>query len=215
MNTSLEKLEQEVQGYPGQASSIIVHDNKTLKAANEFLLAIKAMRKKIREAFDPIIMKAHEAHKQAVAKKKEYEEPLIKAEGEIKIRIASYMEEQEKKRKEAEEKAVEAEKKRMAAQVRMEEEARLLESKGNIQEAKEMRDRIPEFKAPSLPDVPTLSNVQTRKILKWEVIDISKVPVQFLQVDRAKVTAHVNMHREKTNIPGIRVFSETSVAARA
>jgi hypothetical protein len=215
MENMEKELEKKVITLPEKAARIIVHDNKTLKIANDFLLGIKSLRKEINAAWDPVIEKAHKAHKEALDQKKKYEEPLKKAEGEIKIRIASYMEDQEKKRREAEEKAAEAEKKRMETQVHMEEEARHLESKGNIQEAKEIRNRIPEFRPTSLPDVPTLNNVKTRKIWKWEVVDISKVPIQFLQIDRAKVTAQVNMHREKTNIPGIRVFSETSVAARA
>lgn len=213
--TSLEKLNQEVQEYPAQASGIIIHNNETLKKGNDFLLAIKTMRKKIGEVFDPIIEKAHKAHKEAVSKKKEFEEPLIRAENELKLRIASYMRKLEEERRQAERKAAEEERKRLEAQKRAEEEARFLESKGQIQEAQELRDRVPEFKPAVIPDVPTLNNVQMKEIFKWEVEDIEKVPRKFLIVDRAAVTNYVRIHREKTNIPGIRVFKESSVAARA
>jgi hypothetical protein len=212
--TSLEKLNQEVRGYPKQASDIIIHDEKTLKAGNDFLLAIKAMRKKIAETFNPIIDKAHKAHKEAVAKKKEIEEPLIRAENEVKLRIASYVKKIEEERREAERKAAEEEQKRLEAQIHAEELARELEERGHDREAKEVRDRVPEFKAPVLPKTPTLNNVQVKWFYKWEVEDINKVPRQFLIVDRAKVTAYVNAHKEQTNIPGIRVFKESSVAAR-
>jgi len=211
---SLEKLNQEAQAFPDKASRIIVHDNKTLNIANDFLKAIKVMRKKIGEAFDPIIKKAHEAHKQAVVKKKEFEQPLIKAEGEIKIRIGSYMDEQERLRKEAERKAQEEEEKRLAAAKVMMEEAEHLEEKGQGREAQELRARIPEQKIAVVPEAPKLEGTHITRNLKWEVTDLRKVPVEFLMIDRAKVTAYVNAHKERTNIPGIRVYTETSVAAR-
>jgi uncharacterized Zn finger protein (UPF0148 family) len=215
IETSLEKLNQEVLEYPTQASRIVIHNNDTLKRGNEFLLAIKSMRKKIGEVFDPIIEKAHKAHKEAVSKKKEFEEPLIRAENEVKLRIASYMRKIEEERRETEEKAAEEERKRLEAQKRAEEEARFLESKGQIREAQELRDRVPEFQPAVIPEVPVLNNVQVKMIYKWEVEDINKVPRKFLTIDNAAVTNYVRIHREKTNIPGIRVFKESSVAARA
>lgn len=213
--TSLEKLNQEVQGYPEQAGHIIIHNNETLKKGNDFLLAIKTMRKKIGETFNPIIEKAHKAHKEAVAKKKEFEEPLIRAENEVKLRIASYMRKLEEERRKAEEKVAEEERKRLGAQAHAEELARELEERGHNQEAQEVRGRVPEFKPAVIPDVPTLNNVQMKEIFKWEVEDINKVPRKFLVIDRSAVTNYVRVHREKANIPGIRVFKESSIAARA
>jgi hypothetical protein len=217
--TSLEKLDlkkfdQEVQVYRRKASDLIIHDERTLKLGNDLLLDIKTVIKKIDETFDPAIKKVHEAHKEIIARKKEIKEPYVSAENEVKLRIASYVKRAEEERKEAERKAAEEEEKRMKAQVHAEELASELEQKGHVQEAQEVRDRVPEFKAPVLPKTPALNNVQVKWIFKWDIEDINVVPRQFLTVDRAKVTAYVNMHREKTNIPGIRVFKESSVAAR-
>lgn len=211
---SLEKLNQEIQIYPDQASRIIIYDNKTLKSANEFLLDIKALRKKVAETFDPIIEKAYKTHKEAVAKKKEFEQPLIKAEGAIKLQIASYMEEQRKIREEAERKAREEEEERLRIQIKTEKEAKRLENAGYTQEAEETRRNIPGPKSAILPEIPILNKTQVKKVLKWEVVDFEKIPRQFLQIDSAKVTAHVRAYKDKVNIPGIRVFYESSVATR-
>lgn len=212
--TSLDKLEQEARGYPEKASGIIVHNNETLNIANEFLKAVKVMRKKIKDTFDPIIKKAHDAHKEAVAKKKEYEGPLIKAEGEIKIRIAAYIDEQTRKAEEARKEAEKAEEQRLNAAHVMMDEAEHLEEKGNIQEAREMRERIPDAKPLVIPKIPKLEGTSVKRLVKWELIDIKKVPVEFLMVDKGKVSAYVDAHGERTNIPGIRVYTETSVATR-
>jgi hypothetical protein len=213
--TSLEKLEQEALGYPEKASGIIVHSNETLNAANEFLKSVKGMIKEIKDAFSPMKKKAKDAHTEIVAQEKRYLEPLIKAEGEIKLRIGSYMEEQERKAEETRKKAQEEEEKRLAAAQVMMEEAAHMEDKGQVQEAQDLRSRIPEQKSTPVPVPPKLEGTHISRLYKWEVTDLRKVPVEFLMIDRAKVTAYVNAHKERANIPGIRIYTETNVSARA
>lgn len=210
IDPAMEKLSQEIQVYPDQATRIIVHNNETLRGANDFLLTIKSMRKKIGETFNPIIEKAHRTHREALDKKKEFEQPLIKAEGAVKLQIASYMREQERKRREAEEKAREEERKRLAVQ----EEARRLEATGQTEEAERIREEIPETKPAILPDIPTMNNVQIKKIVKWEVSDFNQVPTEYLMIDSTKVGAAVRASKGTINIPGIRIYFEDSVAAR-
>ena len=101
----LEQLKKDALGFPERAKRIMVHDAKTLSIANDFLISIKIMRDEIGRTFNPIIKKAHEAHKEAVAKKKEHEEPLKDAETTIKVHIGAYMTLQAEIRREAEEKA--------------------------------------------------------------------------------------------------------------
>ncbi len=47
----------------------------------------------------------------------------------------------------------------------------------------------------------------------WELIDIEKVPRTFLTLDEKAVTQAVRHLKDKTNIPGIRVYNEKSVRA--
>jgi len=56
-----------------------------------------------------------------------------------------------------------------------------------------------------------LEGTHIRQYWKWEVVDISKVPEEFLvqTVDKAMVEATIKRNKEKTSIPGIRVFLET------
>lgn len=99
MNTQTE-IEIKAVSIPTEAKSILVVDNESFERAGHLLKVIKDLRFKINETFDPIIKKAHEAHKEAVAQKKKIEAPLTEAEGIVKPRLAAYHEEQERKARE-------------------------------------------------------------------------------------------------------------------
>jgi len=104
----LEKFKTEALGFPDRAKRIIVHDNLTLTVANDFVHAVKEMRKEVANSYDPIIEKARKTRDEALAQKRKYDDPLKEAEKIIKLHIASYLEEQveseEKRRKRLEEK---------------------------------------------------------------------------------------------------------------
>lgn len=208
--TALQKLEKEVLDFPGQAKLIIVHDNKTLSIANDFKLAIKQMKKQVKETFDPIIDKAHKAHKEAVAQKKKYENPLIDAEKIVTLQIISYMDKLEKIRIEAEEKAKREEEERKKIEEEKMKAALEASNSGDIEEATRIiKEEIPEQKPYiPLPPSPKLEGMSIRKIWKWRIIDINQVPREYLIVDSTKVGSLVRATRGKINIPGIEAYSE-------
>jgi hypothetical protein len=61
--------------------------------------------------------------------------------------------------------------------------------------------------APATPKVEGLSFTTT---WKWEVIDISQVPRQYMKLDESAIGGVVRSLKEKTSIPGIRVYSVQS-----
>lgn len=99
-----EEIETRALTIPEEAKAILIRDDESFQKAGRVLLVIKDLRSQINASFDPIITKAYAAHKEAVGQKKKVEAPLIEAEGIIKPRLASYHEEQERKRREEEEK---------------------------------------------------------------------------------------------------------------
>lgn len=114
--------------WPAQARALQIVDQSSYMQAAEMLKGIKALRKEINATFDPIIGKAFEAHKMAVAQKKNAETPLVEAENILKRSVVSFEAEQERIRREAErrarEEAARMERERQEQIRRAEEEAR-------------------------------------------------------------------------------------------
>lgn len=207
----LKKLQTDILLYPEQAKEIRITDTVSLGTANAFLVSIKKMRKEVSGAFDPIVKKAHDAHKEALETKKRYEEPLIAAELIIKPQISTYMAELARKQREAEELAKKAEEERRQKL----ETAFKADEAGDAEKAEDiLKDVTPEVtKAEYIPQ-PKLTGTSIRKIWKWEVIDLNLVPRVYLQVDSSKIGAAVRSAKGETHISGIRVYSEDSVATR-
>jgi hypothetical protein len=93
-----DEVSQEVMDINGQAKALKIIDSKSYLAAGELWKAIKGLRKKVDETFSPIISAAFQAHRTAVAKKKEVDVPLEEAERRVKSAMSAYEAEEEKKR---------------------------------------------------------------------------------------------------------------------
>jgi len=185
----LEKLKKDALGFPERAKKIIVHDNKTLTLANDFLKSIKLLMKEISNTFNPIIKKAHETHKEAVTQKKGYEEPLIEAERTIKLHIGSYLEDQARIRREAEEKARREEEERQKIEAEALERAKKYKDQGMTEVADEIIEEIPLPAKVDVPPVPEVEGLAFKQILDTEAID------RFVATTEGKMA-----------IPGIRIY---------
>ena len=185
----LEQLKKAALGFPERAKRIMVHDLKTLSVANDFLISIKVMRDEIGRTFNPIIKKAHEAHKEAVAKKKEHEEPLKDAETTIKIHIGAYMTIQAEIRREAEEKARKEEEERRKEEERILAESQILEDSGKGKEAENILAEIPLPARVEIPPEPEAKGLSLKQIL-----------------DTERINQIVEQCKGQTKIPGIRVY---------
>ena len=185
----LEQLKKDALGYPDRAKKIIVHDGKTLTVANDFLISIKLLKDEIAQTFNPIIKKAHEAHKEAVAKKKEHEAPLTLAETTIKLHIGSYLEIQARIRREAEEEAIREEEERQKKEEKILAEAKIFEDSGKEKEAASLIAEIPLPVRVEIPPEPEAKGLSIKKILDTEAIN-----------------RIVNQRKDQANIPGIEVY---------
>lgn len=216
----MEKIEQALV-FPNQARAISINDENSLLKANDFLLEIRELRKEVDSTFKPIIERAHQAHKEALAQKKKYDKPLEEAESITKRVIAVYLSEVERKRKEAIEKQ-RLESLRIQEEIEKKENDRKWRAEGavldgDIEKAKEiLNEEIPEI-APAtvIPDAPKLNGTSIKKIWKWEIADGSKIPRVYLIPNDTLITRIVKERKDETEIPGIRVFTEDSVSVRS
>ena len=197
---------------PKEAKALRVVDVVTYARAGEVLVAVKELRRQIDAAFNPIIQKAHETHREALAQKKKAEAPLVEAEGIIKPQIAAYQAEQERIRR--------AEEARIRAELaKAEEEARLqaaieAEAEGRKEEAEEILEEPVQVAPVVLPKaMPKLEGVSTRKIWKYRIVDESKIPREYMMPDLAKIGGVARSLGDKARIPGVEIYPEAIVAA--
>ena len=209
----IETLSSEALTYPAKAKEIKIRDQVSFNAANAFLRGVKGLLAKIAETFDPIVKQAHEAHRQAIEKKKQHEEPLLQAERIIKTEIGRYLTEQARIRQEAVEKA-----QREAAEVERKRLAEIdAENAGKSEEAEKHFEEAISIEPPK-PVIPPAVKVQgtyLRKELKWRVVDLAAVPHDFLMVNHAEVNMVFRSLGKAMNIPGIEVYEETNVISRS
>ncbi len=214
---TVEQLEETALTIPGQAGALTISSDAELEKAGELLTVIKGMRKKLSEFFKPIITKAHQAHKEAVAQSKRAEEPLVRAEKIIKPKIADYASKQEVIR-EAEKARleVEASVKRIAQEDARLEAARKLEEGGNKEEAEKLLERPIETAPIEKPvAIPKVEGISTKKIWKYKIVDEDKLPRKYLVPDEPLIGKTVREKKGDCNIPGVEAYEEVSVLARS
>ncbi|MFA5261530.1 MAG: hypothetical protein WC450_09905, partial [Candidatus Omnitrophota bacterium] len=184
------------------------------------------LRKQINAAFDPIIDKAHQAHKEAVNQKRRAEAPLAEAEGIIKPALAAWDTAQEAIRRQAEQEAQAAAMK--AETDRKIAEAIALEAQGDKKAADQVMAE-PVYVAPVIipRSTPKVQGISFTERWTFRVINADLIPRQYLlaglmdnhRVGRtdSRLTAIrkvVDALKGATNIPGIEAYAEKSVSGR-
>lgn len=214
-------LEVRALAWPDRARAIVISDDQTFIAAGDFVTEIKSLRKEIDSTFDPIIAAAHKAHQEAISQKRRHEAPLAEAEMIIKKSLTIYRDAQE--RRAAEERR------------RLEDEARKREEDRRLAEAQELQDSgdvaaadeiISEPIAPPpvkvAPITPKVASVQFRETWQFSIENLHELvkhvaahpeDLNLLQANTTAVRQMVNARKSACRIPGVKVWSEKSVAA--
>jgi hypothetical protein len=190
-----------------QAKAIKVIDNVTMTAADDLIKSMRLVRKEIGLAFDPIIAKAHAAHKEAKAQKDRAELPLIQAEEFLKPQIKKYLSDQEMIR------LLEENRLRLEAQ-KAEEERRLaeaaqLEAEGHKEEAEAILDTPAPIVMPTVEKTTPKADMRLyRKVWKYRIINEADIPREYLTPDLIKIGGVVRALKGKCKISGVEVYEE-------
>ena len=215
----------------GEAKSLVVVDQETANRATQLILAGKEVIKKIKDYFAPLKKAADEAKKKLLdAEKAELQrvEPYIEK---LQSSLTAWRLEQERKRREAEEAARRAELERKLLEEellrkaeearRLEEEKRRLEGEEAARKAREELERkaLEEAAAkeaqiappPPVPEKPKTNGLALRENWTFEIVDESLIPREYLVPDPVKIRKMVQVMKDRTNIPGIRVFNNPIV----
>jgi len=216
------ELVMQVETWPERAKALTVVDDRAYITAGDLLIDIKGLRKQIDDTFDPVIKKAHEAHKAAVAAKKGVEAPLVQAEDIIKAGMGTYNREKEHRLREQQA--------RLAAERRkQEEEARLaeavaLESAGDAEVTEAVLAQPIIVPVVKIPNEARVAGISHRENWRAEVVDvlalvkfIAQRPefVNLVQPNMPALNSLAKAQRSALNVPGVRAVSESVVAARA
>ena len=201
-----------------------IESDEDFTGAAEWLKENKRLQKKVKDHFEEDRKTTHEAYKAITTKIADMTNLLKKGESIVKSKLSDYQREldrkrrieEEKIRKEQEKTRLENEKKQRIEREKREAEA--IEKNIPISEIPEPEDenQIDLFET-SVP-VPIIKAPETKgvtfaKVWKWELEDISKVPMQFLILDEKKINGLVRAMKADVNITGIRVYEDNQVRA--
>lgn len=179
---SLERIKKDALGFPEKAKRLIVHNQETLTLANIFVREVKALMNEVANSYDPIISHAK-------AEKKKYYDPLKESEKIAKLHIASYLEEQDRIRREAEEKAKREEEERQKKEQEILDRAKNYSDAGMKEEAE---DIIAEIPLPAIADIPSAPEV--------EGLALKQI------VDTERINQLVESSKGQIKIPGIETY---------
>lgn len=209
-----------------RALALVVTDAPSFERAGVFLRTVKEYLKRVGEVFDPIVKKAHDTWKEALAQKQKLEAPALDAERALKWTRAAWDEKQRQLIRDAE--AVAA-----RERTRLEDEAKLqaaldAEARGDGEGA----TRILDASAPPTPIIvptvvmpsrPKSDGSSFRTYYRAKVTDLNalvqavakgQAPLAYLQANETALNGAARALKEELKVPGVRVISERGEAVR-
>lgn len=213
---SPDEVEKLIDPVVRQATALTVCGPDDYEMACAFLQLVATRRKQVDETFDPIVRKAHETHKEAVAQKKRFTDPLASAEQTVKMKVSTWRIDEDRKRR-----LHEAELAKEAQRQRDEEalaQADQLAQGGQKEMAEMVLQDAAEAPAPVvvLPSsMPKVEGVSSRKNWKFRVVNEGLIPREYLSPDPIKIGAVVRSQKDMAKISGVEVYCDESVAVRA
>lgn len=214
----VEQVEQKALSVPDQAKALTVASNDDFLKGETLLATCKQLETEIHSAFDPIVEKAHQAHKEAVAQRKRYLDPIEEGRRILKGKMITYTQEQERIRRE-EQARLEAE-----ARKRAEDEALALAAQAEAEGDKETAEAIISEPVQVAPVVvqktaPAPSRLSAgRTIWYAEVTDLKtlckaivegKQPVTLIEANMVSLNKMATALKGSMSIPGVVAKSKT------
>jgi hypothetical protein len=197
------------------ATGLMIQDDAGFMDGGKMLTSIKTITKNLETEFADPVEKAHKAHKAMVALRDKALYPFRQAEQIIKQKLGIYQAYVEKQRQE------EADKLRKEAEAKAEADriakAQEQMDNGDLKGCEKTLEAPPAFVPPprvTTPEPPKVAGVSFKDVWKFEVVDPSQLPPEYLMPNETAIRRTVSGLMGKTNIPGVRVWSEKGVSGR-
>lgn len=218
MSFDLKELEPKLKE-ASKLAEIIITTNEENAKASLVIRGLRGLKQTVKDTFRPHIQSANKLWKDLLADEKKYLEPIEAAEEIVENKIKEFIRVEEQKRLEAQRKADElARKEAEKEKARLLKQAEKLENKGNIEEAEAKMQEA----ATVTPFAPTVESkavkqkgITTGKVWKFEIVDESLLPREYLIPDEIQIRKQVTVWKEKASIPGVKIWSEDSIRVKA
>lgn len=201
-------IEQEVESANKEVTDIVTLSALEVKTQENYekavgvLKAAKGMIKVFDGIFDPLIKQANEHVKSIREEKKKHTDRLEQAEKVLRGKVTAYIDEQERQRK--------------LEQKKRDEEQRKLDAEAA--EANEFLAEVGATQAVAERVAPVAevdkAGISYREVWKYEIIQASLIPREYLAVDEVKIGQMVRAMKDTLTIPGVRIYSEKSAIVR-
>lgn len=188
-------------------TDIIVFDQQSYEAAGAMLQQIAKIKKGIQAEFAEPKKKAHDAHKALTALEKRFLDFASQGEAELRSKMAHYWQ-AEQKRIEAEQ-----ERKRLEAE-KMMQTAMEAEAAGDTENA-EIYTALAAMEEATVTVAPKTAGVSMREVWSAEIIDVNKIPREYLIPDMAALNALAKAMKRESNIPGVKFVKNVISSVRA
>lgn len=192
----------ELAKMPG--AEIIVYDQQSYEHAGEILRNIATVKKEIKAKFAEPKEKAHEAHKAICDLEKELLAKVTDRENEIRNKMTLFYEAEQKRI------AIEQERKRIEAEKQMQIAAEA-EANGDTEKA-EIAVALAAMEVSSVTTAPKAAGVSFREVWSAEVVDLDKIPREYLIPDMNALNALAKATKGSIKIAGVE-FKKTLVSS--
>jgi exonuclease VII large subunit len=195
------------------ATTYVVKTTEQYEAAANDLQKIKGALKRLQELRLSITRPMDEAKKRIMDLFRAPEQKLQNAELAIKRAMNTFITDQARERERLQR---EQEERARKERERLQKQAEKAAAKGQTEKAAELEHRAETVVAPTVQiETPRVAGVQTREIWRFEIVDQSALPREYLMPDEKKIGGVVRALKGDTNIPGVRVWTETMIASGA
>ncbi|MEN6492603.1 MAG: hypothetical protein ABFC85_11500 [Rectinema sp.] len=202
--------------FPATARTIVIKDDQSLVAANDYRNNIRALKAQVDEYYDPLIEKAEvtrkaavEGKKSIVEKKAYFWDPLDQADRSIKAKISDYNAEVERQRMEALRAQERAREKARQIADEASDKAHSLIKNGELGEVDKVVDQATEKVEAILGAVaPVPEKIKLdgfKEQIRWyaEVMDVEKIPRKYMIPDMVMLNKLAVALKHSFDIPGV------------
>ena len=200
-------LRKDVDTILAEMEGVDITTNEQFEETGAFVQGIKSKQKEVKDHYEQKRARSYDIYKAVTTKISSYIDPLAKAERIVKKKLGDYRVEMVRLRR------IEETEKLAIAETQAETR--------QLADAEETGDDSildePLIVAPPVleTEVPKMKGISFTTVWKFVMEDIGELPVGYMKPDVKKIQGVVDALKEATAIPGIRVFSEQQVGARA